>query len=42
MRLDSAPTEVLDILGQQTFCVGDWRDPGNCNQFLSAITVLIG
>jgi hypothetical protein len=40
MRLDSASTEVLDILSQPIFCVGDWRDPGNCIQFLSAITLI--
>jgi hypothetical protein len=38
LRLDSASTEVLDILDQPIFCRGDWRDPGNCNQFLSAMT----
>jgi hypothetical protein len=38
MRLDSASTEVLDILDQPIFCLADWRDPGNCNQFLSATT----
>jgi hypothetical protein len=31
-------TVVLDVFGDPILCDGDWKDPGNSNQFLSAVT----
>jgi hypothetical protein len=40
MRIDSTTAEVLDVLDKRIHCRGQWHDPGNCNQFLSAITLI--
>jgi hypothetical protein len=42
LRKDQQATEVLDIFQTKIICRGDWNDPGNCDQFLSAISRLHG
>jgi hypothetical protein len=37
-RPDRLDVEVLDVNNNPVICTGDWKDPGNCDQFLTAIT----
>jgi hypothetical protein len=41
LRKDQADREVLDILGKPVVCTGAWKDLGNIEQFLSAMTRML-
>ena len=36
----STGAPVSDVLGRPMMCTGGWKDPGNVNQFLSAISII--
>ncbi len=38
--LDENDTEVKDVLGSVVKSVGKWKDPGNLNQFLAAVSAI--
>jgi hypothetical protein len=40
LRSDRSTETVTDIHGVPVFCTGSWKDPGNVNQFVSAISRL--
>jgi hypothetical protein len=38
LKLTRQGQDVLNIFNEPVFCTGSWKDPGNCVQFLTAIS----
>lgn len=36
--LDENDRHVFNVFDERVLCVGDWKDPGNCDQYMSSVT----